>query len=192
MMAGTAQSSLVNRMVRAARLDNDVYEEVEADQAATGQAAVAVVIVAALSGLGAGLKTVTRPPADAPGFPMLAPVGGVAGALVVWVAWSYVTYLIGTRLFGGKATPGEMLRAIGFAQSPGALNVLGFIPVLGGLVQLVAGIWLLVAGVVAVRQALDFGTGKAILTTVFGWLSFILAGVLLAGLGLGAVLALGR
>jgi hypothetical protein len=186
-METTAQSSLVNRMIRAARLDNAVYEEVEADQTATSQAATAVVIVAVLSGIGAALTIALG---DRPGTPIGALIGGVLTALIGWVLWSYVTYFIGTKLFKGTATPGEMLRTIGFAQSPGVLNVLGFIPFLGGVIQFVVGIWLLVAGVVAVRQALDFDTGKAILTTVFGWLALIVVTVVLALLGLGAVTAI--
>jgi hypothetical protein len=84
-----------------------------------------------------------------------------------------------------------MLRTIGFAQSPGVLNVLSFIPGIGGIIQLVVGIWVLVAGVIAVRQALDFDTGKAILTAVVGWLALLLLSFLLAALVGGTFAAIG-
>ena len=44
----------------------------------------------------------------------------------------------------------------GFAQSPGVFRVLGVVPVVGGIIFLVASVWMLVAMVIAVRQALDY------------------------------------
>lgn len=85
-----------------------------------------------------------------------------------------MTYFVGTRFFGGTADWGELLRTIGFAQSPGVLYVLGIIPILGGLVRFAVMIWILVAGVIAIRQALDFSTGKAVLTAVLGWLALVI------------------
>jgi hypothetical protein len=110
-------------------------------------------------------------------------------ALLGWGIWSFITYFIGTRVFGGTATYEELLRCIGFSDAPGVLSILSFIPVLGGLILLVTWIWSLVAMVVAVRQALDFSTGKAILTCIIGWvvrivviIVFVFIGVLLEGL----------
>jgi hypothetical protein len=186
--------SLVSRMVRAARLEPAVYEEVEADRTATGQAATAVVIVAVLGGIGAALAQMFFHPQGMPATnPILALVGGIVAALLGWLVWSYVTYFVGTRFFGGTATPGELLRTIGFAQAPGVFNILAFIPVIGGIVGIITAIWSLVAGIIAVRQALDFDTGKAILTTVIGWIFliviFIIVGLLFGGAlyGLGAM-----
>jgi hypothetical protein len=186
-MAG--QSSLVQRMIRAARLEPDLYEEVEADQTATTQALIVVVIVAVASGIGALLSVILGGAPDR--SPIGAFIGPIISSLLGWLVWSYVTYFIGTRLFAGQATPGEMLRTIGFAQSPGVLNVLAFIPVLGAIISIVTIIWLLIAGVVAVRQALDFDTGKAILTTIAGWLALAAITFALALLGFGAAVAVG-
>ncbi len=191
-MTGTG-GSLVQRMIRAARLDAGVYEELEADRSATSQAATAVGIVAVCNGVGAALAAqfIARPEGVPGPNPILALVGGVVGALLGWLIWSYVTYFVGTKFFGGTATPGELLRTIGFAQSPGVLNLLSFIPVVGGIIALVTGIWALVAGIVAVRQALDFDTGKAILTTVIGWIFLVIVIVLVSVLS-GGALGLGR
>lgn len=88
--------------------------------------------------------------------------------------WAGITYLIGAKLFGGTATWGELLRTIGFAQTPGVLRVLGIIPVLGGIIRFGIAMWVLIAGIIAIRQALDVSTGKAILTAVLGWLVIVL------------------
>ena len=153
-----ARHSIVDRMIGAARLDVDTYEEVESDYNATGQAALVVTMVAVASAIG-GLDEGGR------GI-----ISGVLVAIVGWLLWSAIAYL-----FGGTASWGELLRTIGFAQSPGILLILGIIPVLGGLVGFVVGIWMLVAGVIAIRQALDFSTGRAILTAVLGWIPMAIA-----------------
>jgi len=162
--------SLVERMIAAAKLDAQLYEEVEADADATSQAALVVGLAAVASAIGGAGGGAT-------GF-----FGGLIAAFVGWLLWSGVTYLIGDKLLGGTATWGELLRTIGFAQSPGVFYVLAIIPVLGGLVRLAVLVWLLVAGIVAIRQALDFSTGKAIVTALLGWLVMAtLSMVLLSG-----------
>lgn len=162
-------SALIDRMLRAARLEPGVYEEVEADPGTMGQA-VAVVL---LSSLAAGIGSLGQ-----------AGVGkglilGTIIALVAWVVWAFLTWIIGTRLLPEERTEadmGQLLRTIGFSAAPGVLRVFGFIPVVGPLMVLVATVWMLVAMVVAVRQALDFtSTWRAVAVCGLGWL--VLLGV---------------
>jgi hypothetical protein len=160
-MTEYARRSIVDRMKGAAMLDVATYEEVEHDNDATGQAAVVVVIVAICTAIGAVWR----------GGPSI--IGGPISAVLGWLLWSAVTYVIGDKLLGGTATWGELLRTIGFAQSPGVLMIFGIIPLLGGPIRVVVAIWLLIAGVIAIRQALDFSTGKAVVTAFLGWLSLI-------------------
>ena len=165
--------SMIARMQGAARLQVDVYVEVEADATATAQAAGVVGIVAIASALG-GLQ------AGAAGF-----LGGLVAAYIGWIIWSAVTYLIGDKLLGGTATWGELLRTLGFAQSPGVLFLLGSIPLLGWLIRFVVSIWILIAAIIAIRQALDFSTGRALLTAVLGWIAYlVLAFVTLSIVGI--------
>ena len=155
-------ANLMDRMVRAARLDVHLYEEVEADTGATGQAMGVVV----LSSVAAGIGTMG---AGGIGGIFL----GAIGALVAWYIWAFLTYFIGTRLLPEPQTHadmGELLRTIGFSSSPGVLRVLGIIPGVSGFVFLAVGVWMLVAMVIAVRQALDYrSTGRAIGVCAIGW-----------------------
>ena len=160
-MTEYAHRSIVDRMGGAAMLDVATYEEVEHDNDATGQAAVVVIIVAICTAIGAVWR----------GGPSI--IGGPISAILGWLMWSAITYVIGDKMLGGTATWGELLRTIGFAQAPGVLMIFGIVPILGGFVRLVVGLWLLVTGVVAIRQALDFSTGKAIATALLGWLSLM-------------------
>lgn len=156
-------SSFKDRLIRAAKLDVNLYEEVEADKGALGQAMGAVV----LSSVAVGLASIER-----------AGVGGILigtiVALIGWYVWAYLTYFIGTKILPEpqtKADVGELLRTIGFSSSPGMIRVLGVIPGLASVVFLVAGIWMLAAMVVAVRQALDYkSTLRAVGVCVIGWI----------------------
>ena len=162
--------SITDRMKGAALLDNATYEEVEADTTATGQAAIVVVLGAIASGIGMAR-------AGSGGIVM-----AVVGSLIGWALWAGITYLIGDKVLGGTATWGELLRTLGFAQAPRVLMVLGIIPGMQWLVASAVGIWVLVTGIVAIRQALDFSTGKAIATALLGWLAMMIP---VAVLGLG-------
>ncbi len=163
------------RLTGAAMLDVRIYEEVEADRAAMTQA----ILVVVLSSLAAGVA----PAIALRGWGLLA---GVAPALIGWLLWTWLTYLIGTRLMPGPATRagwGELLRTTGFASAPGILRVLAVIPLLGWLVYLVVAVWMLIAYVIAVRQALDYAsTWRAAVVSLLGWVVYALISVLLAAL----------
>jgi len=153
-----AERSMWDRMKGAAMLDVATYEEVEHDTTLTTQAAMVVMIAAIARGVGEF------------GHGDNGLIVGVVAALFSWLVWAGITYLIGDKLLKGTATWGELLRTLGYAQAPAVLLVLGFLPVFGGILSAIVGIWLLATGIVAIRQALDFDTGKAILTAFLGWL----------------------
>jgi hypothetical protein len=170
-------ASLMDRMIRAAKLDVHLYEEVEADTGAMGQAMVVVVLSSVAAGIGSiasgGLGGILM---------------GTIAALIGWYVWAYLTYLIGTKLLAEpqtKADHGELLRTIGFSSSPGLIRVLGVIPGLAPLVFLASGIWMLVAMIIAVRQALDYtSTLRAVGVCLIGWvIQVIILGLLFSILG---------
>jgi hypothetical protein len=149
-------------MLRAALLDVELYEEVEADRGATGQAFCVVVLSAVAAGIG-GLQH----------HGVLAIFHYTLAALVSWWIWAYVAFVVGTRLLPGpetQADTGELLRTIGFSSAPGVLRVLALISPIAGTVFLVCTVWMLVTMVVAVRQALDYsGTTRAIAVCAIGF-----------------------
>jgi hypothetical protein len=168
---------LLDRMVRAAKLDVQLYEEVEKDEAAMPQAMTAVLLSSVAGGIGS-LGTVG----------LWGLLVGLVAALVGWFVWAFLTYFIGTRLLPEaqtRADLGELLRTIGFSSSPGVIRVLGVIPFLGAISMLVASLWMLVAMVIAVRQALDYrSTWRAVAVCLVGWIAqLVLAGVLFAVVG---------
>ena len=156
-------STFKDRIIRAAKLDVNLYEEVEADKGALAQATTVVIVSSVAAGIGSF---------QTGGFVGI--LMGTIAALAGWYVWAWLTYLIGTKLLPEpqtKADLGELLRTIGFSSSPGLIRVLGIIPGLTGIVFFASGIWMLIAMIIAVRQALDYrSTLRAVGVCAIGWI----------------------
>ncbi len=189
-------SNLTSRMIRAAKLDVSLYQEVEHDTSLDQQALLVVILAAVAGGVGALLAGI---------------LGGVLGSLVgasgggfvatilstIWVVvftvlgyyiWAFVTQWVGTSLFEGTADFGEVKRALGYAYAPQVLNVFSFIPCLGAFLGFATSIWTLAAAFYALREALDLDSTKTMITLVIGWviimvISFVITAVI-GGAGL--------
>jgi hypothetical protein len=150
------------------KLDVDTYEEIEADESATGQAALVVAIVAIVGGLLAGFAA----PLGGGSF-----IGALLGQIIIvfaaWIIWAYVTYYVGSGIFGGKATTGQMLRVLGFAQAP---LILGVIPLIGAFIGF---IWTLACAFIAIRQGLDLDNTKAILTAIVAFVVVVIVNAII-------------
>lgn len=194
---------MFERIIGFLKLDVNTIEAVEADESATSQAAIVVAIVAVLAAIGAffgaqagnavmdslGQFSEMDIPFEVPAIsPLGAALNALIGAFVAWIVWSVLTYFIGTKMFGGRATMGEMLRVIGFAQAPRLLNVFSFIPCLGAILVFVAWIWSIVVGFVAIRQGLDLDSGKTAITILLSFVGAILVNWLIVGPILGLLL----
>ena len=172
--------TFLQRAIGAARLDVPVFEEIEADRTATSQALIVVVLSSLAAGIGLTAGVYNAPV-----------LHRVMLALLFWVFWAISTYIVGVYLMPEQQTEtsvGELLRTIGFAASPGVLRILGMVPVIGGTIYVISTVWMLLAVVIAIRQALDYkSTGRAVLVCVitgligvvmaalFGALVFLLA-----------------
>jgi hypothetical protein len=159
----------IRRLLGAATLLPYVYEEVEADAGTFGQA----MVVVCLSSIATGAAYWTD-------FGIGGLLAGLGAGLAGWFIWTWLTYHIGTRWLPESTTKadwGELLRTTGFATAPGMLRVLGLIPDIRDKVLLFTAAWMLVAFVLAVRQALDYRrTWRALVVCLAGW---IIAGGLL-------------
>jgi hypothetical protein len=160
-------ASFGERVIGAAKLEVRTFEEVEADPAATGQAMAVVVLSSLAAGLGSyGLG----------GFTGMLRLTAVA--LIGWAIWAVLIYFIGTKLLPEPQTKSnilEMLRTIGFASAPGLLRFVGILPLIGWLLVFLINVWVLVANIIAVRQALDYqSTPRAAVVCLIGWVAYIL------------------
>jgi hypothetical protein len=180
------ERSLPKRMFRAAKLDSNLYEEVEADTTANRQAFTVVVIGSLASGIGSGIAGTLCQGGLWFCWGLLI---GVSASLAGWLLWALFAYWIGMKIFKGpetEATYGQLLRTLGFANSPRILTFFVFIPDLGGILTYIVNAWALTAGVIAVRQALDFSTWRAFATCVVGLAIFMVLVFLVTTVVLGS------
>jgi len=162
-----ARTSFALRVWRATRLHADTYEEVEADPSSIRQAFLIVAVVSACAGLGAWLRTLAGHDLTAGALPLQLYLAVVLlEPTIVWLTAGAFAYMVGATFLAGPETEtdyAEVLRTTGFAFAPGVLYSLGWLPDPYGLAVLaLARIWILIACVVAVRQALDFTTLRAV------------------------------
>lgn len=190
---------MLQRILGVFKLSKATFEEIEGDQSATTQAAIVVVLVALIGGIGAAIGAVMLNRSmpglmeglsqsgieglDASLIPQMSPVGAfinaVVGSLLSWLVWAALTYFIGSKLFGASTDMGEMLRVIGFAQALRLLSGLSFIPCLGGVLSLVGWVWALAASFVGIREGLDLDTGKTVITIVLAFIAAFLVSMLI-------------
>lgn len=168
-MEGSASGGLMDRVMRAVKLDPTLYREASTDETKTSEAMIVVAIAAGIAGLGPIFNAVDFKFGTWIGSIILAPTLGLAiGTGLLW--------LVG-KLFGGKAAFMEMFRPLGYAYAPQAL---GIVPIIGGFV---GGIWSIVCAVIAVRESEDVSTGSAVgIVLIPLVIGFILAIVLVAAL----------
>lgn len=164
------QSSLVKRVFRAIKGDSRLYEEVEHDPKANQQVLLVIGIVATAQSAGIALENLIL--AQPFSGTLLESVVGFGVTLAGIGLWSLLLYFIGTSVFQGKATPGEVWRASGFARSPGIFYI---IPVVG----LLANPWMIYTNIKAAKQALDVSSGRAMAASILSFLPYLfLIGVL--------------
>jgi Yip1 domain len=163
------------RIIGALKLQTSVYEEVEADTHATKQALAVVVLSSVATGIGVSHAS-----------SLLALTAGALAALFGWLIWAGLTSFIGTKLLPEPQTKsdlGELLRTTGFASAPALFHLLARLPLIGGVVSFLVSVWMLVAMIIAVRQALDYkSTGRAVGVCLIGWLVYVVLAVFLSNL----------
>lgn len=163
------------RMVRVLTFDRSVYEEVESSPVGTRQAALVVAFVATCAALGTVLLTSWHPGAI---------LGAVLAALIRWLLWSGLDYVIGMLLFHRSMPMERLIRALGFAQTPQLLAVLAFVPIVGDWVVVASRLMALVAGNLAIGHALELRTSQAVVIRLVGFaIAFVTAAGVQAVLG---------
>ena len=171
---GSSRStSYVDRLRGALMLDARTYRDIEQDTDANGQAALTVILAALASGIGYVLSRDV----------VQNVIGTALSSLLQWVIFSFVAYYVGASLFSTgqtSVTPGQVLRTIGFAQAPKLLLVLGIIPILGWIVGLIVFFWFIAAAIVALREAFEFDTGRAIGTGLVALVVILIIDIVLS------------
>jgi hypothetical protein len=169
---------MFERVLRAVRLDPSLYREVAVDERLQGEAALIVLAATLLSAIGTGIGS--RHWVLGFGAEM------INGFLIGWLLWAVIANLVGDFL-GGRSQLGEMVRALGYANAPRFIGIFGFLPCVGPIFRLAAWLLTIAAGVIAIRETMEFDTFKALVTAVIGLAVYIIFNMLI-GLFYGGLL----
>jgi hypothetical protein len=176
---------MIDRIIRAIRLDPTLYRQVADDEQYTNEAFLIVLIVSLFSAAGAAIGA-----AMGDGRPVVTFFTSLFSTILLgWLLWAVIAYFVGTAL-EGKSSVMEMARTLGYANAPQLLGVFVFIPCIGWLVAIAGVLLSLAAGVIAIRESMEFDTTKAVVTAVLGFIVFIIARIVI-GVVMGGVGALG-
>jgi len=181
------RDGMIDRIIRAIRLDPTLYREVADDESYMTEGIIIVAIVTLLSAFGAGLGAAIGDTGR--GFFGAFLSDAVSRVLLGWLMWAVISYFVGSML-GGKSSIAEMARTLAYAQAPAFIAVLSFIPCIGFLFALAAFFLSLGAGVIAIRESMEFDTMNAVITAVIGFLLYMAASVII-GIFFGGVALLG-
>ena len=177
-------ASMIDRVIRAVKLDKDFYNEAERDTSLNQEALLIVIIVSLASAIGSFISGIIS---GEIGGALLSAVLTIVIGIGGYYLWAYVTLFVGKQFFQGDADIGEMLRTLGYAHAPRLLGLLSFIPCVGAIFALAGFVLSLVAAVIAIREAMDFDTGKAVVTAIIGWAIVLVISIILSViLGVGA------
>lgn len=172
---------MLDRMIRAVRLDRTLFRQVADNPEFTNEAVIVAIIVSVVASLGA----------LAGENPFLLFIGQLANQILLgWLLWALVAYFVGTNLFKGRSAPMEMIRTLAYAGVPRLLGVFAFIPCVGWIAALAGWVLSIIAGVIAIRESMEFDTTSAVVTALVGFILYIIASVVI-GMVLAPVTALG-
>lgn len=182
---------LVQRIIGAFTFRKGVYAEVEKDTAFTTTAWILVAVVAFLNQLG------SRASADLASW-LLGTVVGTIVAVIGFAVGALVINWVGRAVFHADVSFDELVRTLGLAYVWNVISVIGvlaaFSVALSCLVaplMIIAVLLMIVAWFIAAKEALDLEWLQTIVTVILGWLalvviSFVIGGLLMSVLGLGA------
>ncbi len=173
---------MISRLKGVLSLSADTFNEIEKDPSAIWQALVVVIVSSILAGLSSGFGQVLF----GVGLGVTAAttnkfLATAAWAIVAWLLWSVLTQIIGTKVYNGEATISEMMRVVGFAYAPLAIQVFSFIPIVGIMFVFGAAAWSIAAMYVAVKEGLELSPGNAFMTVAIGGVLYLIGmGIILA------------
>ncbi|MFW6133979.1 MAG: YIP1 family protein [Elusimicrobiota bacterium] len=171
-------NQITDRIIKAAKLDPQLFKQVEGEPEAMSQAVVIII----LSSLGAGIGSLSY-------VGIIGLIFGFLRAIISWLLWAFVVYIIGAKILPDTQTSsyhGKILRTLGFSASPGILRVFGIIPSLYEISFFAANIWMIASMSVAVKQVFDYesswrAAGVSLVSRIIVLIFTLILGLIFAG-----------
>ena len=182
---------ILNRILRLAKLDTTVFDEVRDDEKELVPALVIAVVASLLAGLGAALFweiNFDRGP-DSVWLNNFI-LGGLFMA-ALYIVWILIAYVIVVQVFKASADLQSLMRTMGYAAAPLALCVLMFIPVLYPVFAIVPLALLFVMTIYAVQSVTNADSTQVVIANTAGFAAMVLVLSIIAFSGDSSILGAG-
>ncbi|MEO8458545.1 MAG: hypothetical protein ABI559_12130 [Chloroflexota bacterium] len=175
--ASGGYATLVSWIVRLAKLDFSVFDDVRNEQTATASAILIVLGAGIIGGLGSWGWALQYSKYDgldpAPVF-LKTVIAGSVIQLVIWFAWVYIAYLVAARGFGATVGFQQLVRTMGVAFAPVALSIgVAIAPLAVPFGVFSLAITFLFTNI-AIEQASDLNTRESMLANLAGFAIFLI------------------
>jgi hypothetical protein len=174
---------LTNRIIGAFTFRKGVYAEVEKDTSFTTTAWTLVVVVAFLKHLGSFASSTEW---------LSAAIVGTISAIPSFALGVLIVNWVGRTVFNADVGFGELVRTLGLAYVWQVIGVLGILTAFSEAlsyllapVQTIAAILMIIAWLIAAKEALDLEWVQTIVTVILGWLAQFVLTTVITGLVLG-------
>jgi hypothetical protein len=197
------RETFIGKFLDAAALNSKLYAAIGENPNVIGQAALVVVLVGFLSGIGNGLYTYNADLIQKGGIPagnillegqvlwnqaaVVTAVGLIGMALIKWLILSLAIYWLGAKLTGFSSSYDKVARMVAFAYVPESLML--FLPVMFSnlptltfdwpmTLYIISRLWFFLALIIVISQAFEFSIpralGVAIFSTAVYWVTYYL------------------
>lgn len=177
-------NAILNRVMRLARLDTTVFDEVRDDERELIPAVVIVAISSLLAGVGAWLWLLFVKPAgvdlDFGNVLLKIMLIGTIFAVVLWGVWVAITYVILVQVYKEQTDLMSLMRTMGYAAFPFSLSLLMFIPGLSFGIALAAIVLWFVMSTYAVQAASNASSDRVVMANAIGFIVFAVFMALIA------------
>ncbi|MGB8646447.1 MAG: YIP1 family protein [Anaerolineae bacterium] len=163
---------MLGRILGVLTLRAKTYREIAQDSGATGQAAILVIVVALLGGIG-GALVIGNFASSLPfsvaqiGSGLRYAITTILYTILGWLFTSWVFAYVSRIILKSKTTTLQMARVFGYTQ---VFAILEIIPYLGSALAFLLS---LIGAIIGIREASKFDTGKAIITAVVGFIAYV-------------------
>lgn len=161
---------ILNRIMRLARLDTTVFDEVRDDQNETIPALIVAVVSCLLAGLGALLwwKVVPDTSSDPDGLVVNTLLLGTIFMVLMYGVAALVAYLFVVQVYKVQADLLSLVRTMGYGAIPLSLSVLMWVPIIWPVFALLPLALLLVMMIYAIQAATGADSTQVVISAVAG------------------------
>jgi hypothetical protein len=165
---------IMNRLIRLAKLDTTVFDEVRDDERELVPAVVVAVVCAFLAGLGALLWSQIIPDLDLKSTVVNQFILGSIFLAVLYGVAALVVYVVMAQMYRIQADLMAIVRTMGYAALPLGLSVLMFIPLIFPLFAIVPLALLYVMMIYAAQSATGAESSQVVVAVTIGFSVMVL------------------